>query len=55
MSDFTEGVFAEFANQTSTEILLSKCNFKKLIRFVEPSDFPPEVTKKLDMIVNYLT
>jgi AAA15 family ATPase/GTPase len=54
MSGFAEGVFSEFANRASASVLLRKCEFKELIRYVEPADFPGEVTEKLDLIVKYL-
>lgn len=50
MSEFTEGVFEEFARRQKQPVLLRKGEYYLMIDELAPSDIPAEVTEKLDRV-----
>ncbi|MDR1586590.1 MAG: hypothetical protein LBS57_03955 [Treponema sp.] len=54
MSGFAEDVFRLYAEKTNQPMLLAKGELYRLIPFCAASEIPAEVSKKLDMLVQYL-
>jgi ABC-type cobalamin/Fe3+-siderophores transport system ATPase subunit len=54
MSAFAEEVFRRYAEQMNQPMVLTKGELYRLVPFCPPSDIPPEVAEKLDLLVKYL-
>jgi hypothetical protein len=54
MSEFAEEVFRRYANKMDHPMLLTKGELSRLVPFCPVDAIPPEVTEKLDMLVQYL-
>ena len=55
MSDFLERVFDEYSRLTQKPVLLNKGQYYQLVKYLPPSEFDPEITEKLDLIVKILS
>jgi AAA15 family ATPase/GTPase len=54
MSIFAEDVFRRYAEKMNQPMLLTKGELYRLVPFCPAAEIPPEVSEKLDMLVQYL-
>jgi predicted ATPase len=54
MSEFAEEVFRRYAEKMGQPMALTKGEFYRLAPFCPAGEIPPEVSEKLDMLVQYL-
>ena len=53
--DFLDRLFREFYNNINSIILMDKSRYYKLAELSEPQELDPEITDKLDAILNVAT